>query len=267
MTSVAFSPTCAHSLPATTRRIRAWDTATGQPVGPPLPWPRGLGDKCCVGNWTVPGSPPATKATRPSGCGDTATGTAGRATRCVATRTGCAAWSSARTVPASPPAATTRPSGCGTPATGQARLGLPVAWPRGLGAGCGLQQANGSRLVSGSSDKTIRVWDTATGQPVGPPLRGHEGWVTECGVQARTVPASPPSAATRPSGCGTPRPDSQWCAPLSGHEDWVSDVAFSKRRLSPGVRQQRQDHPGVGCQNLATHARSRRRRQTCPVLR
>ncbi|CCA70377.1 hypothetical protein PIIN_04316 [Serendipita indica DSM 11827] len=31
-----------------------------------------------------------------------------------------------------------------------------------------------ARVISGSHDKTIRVWDVATGQPLGEPLRGHE---------------------------------------------------------------------------------------------
>ncbi|KAG2339585.1 hypothetical protein BDR05DRAFT_967764 [Suillus weaverae] len=32
---------------------------------------------------------------------------------------------------------------------------------------------DGTRMVTGSSDKTVRLWDAATGQPVGEPLRGH----------------------------------------------------------------------------------------------
>ncbi|CCA72373.1 hypothetical protein PIIN_06307 [Serendipita indica DSM 11827] len=39
--------------------------------------------------------------------------------------------------------------------------------------------ADGSRIVSGSSDKTIRLWDADTGQPSwGSPLQGHQSWVT-----------------------------------------------------------------------------------------
>jgi len=36
---------------------------------------------------------------------------------------------------------------------------------------------DGTRIVSGSSDLTVRVWDANTGQPVGNPLTGHGGIV------------------------------------------------------------------------------------------
>ena len=32
---------------------------------------------------------------------------------------------------------------------------------------------DGTRIASGSADKTVRLWDAATGQPVGQPLTGH----------------------------------------------------------------------------------------------
>ena len=32
---------------------------------------------------------------------------------------------------------------------------------------------DGKRIASGSADKTVRLWDAATGQPVGQPLTGH----------------------------------------------------------------------------------------------
>ncbi|MFN9548633.1 MAG: WD40 repeat domain-containing protein, partial [Cyanobacteriota bacterium] len=31
--------------------------------------------------------------------------------------------------------------------------------------------------VSGSWDNTLRLWDAATGKPIGPPLQGHTNWV------------------------------------------------------------------------------------------
>ncbi|KIM28371.1 hypothetical protein M408DRAFT_57282, partial [Serendipita vermifera MAFF 305830] len=33
---------------------------------------------------------------------------------------------------------------------------------------------DGKRIVSGSSDKTVRVWDAETGQAVGAPFQGHD---------------------------------------------------------------------------------------------
>ena len=36
---------------------------------------------------------------------------------------------------------------------------------------------DGSKIVSGSRDKTIRVWDASTGVEMLPPLRGHDSWV------------------------------------------------------------------------------------------
>jgi len=36
---------------------------------------------------------------------------------------------------------------------------------------------DGKRIVSGSSDETVRLWDAQSGQPIGEPLRGHESGV------------------------------------------------------------------------------------------
>jgi WD40 repeat protein len=37
--------------------------------------------------------------------------------------------------------------------------------------------ADGKRIVSGSADGTVRIWDAQTGQPLGQPLQGHEASV------------------------------------------------------------------------------------------
>src|SRR5258707_9834295 len=36
---------------------------------------------------------------------------------------------------------------------------------------------DGTRVVSGSNDKTIRIWDAESGTVIGEPLTGHTGWV------------------------------------------------------------------------------------------
>ncbi|KIM71122.1 hypothetical protein PILCRDRAFT_17357 [Piloderma croceum F 1598] len=41
----------------------------------------------------------------------------------------------------------------------------------------GVVSVDGHRVVSGSIDKSIRVWNTITGDEVMPPLRGHEDYV------------------------------------------------------------------------------------------
>jgi WD40 repeat protein len=37
---------------------------------------------------------------------------------------------------------------------------------------------DGRRIVSGSGDKTLRIWDAGTGQQIGAPLTGHAGGVS-----------------------------------------------------------------------------------------
>ncbi|KAG2344802.1 WD40 repeat-like protein [Suillus weaverae] len=39
------------------------------------------------------------------------------------------------------------------------------------------REANGTRIVSVSSDNTVRMWGAATGQPLGEPLLWHTAWV------------------------------------------------------------------------------------------
>ena len=35
--------------------------------------------------------------------------------------------------------------------------------------------SDGQRIVSGSTDQTVRIWNAQTGEPIGQPLQGHTG--------------------------------------------------------------------------------------------
>ena len=85
---------------------------------------------------------------------------------------------------------------------------------------------DGQTLASAGNDGAIRLWDTATHQPLGPPLTGHTDWV-------RTIAFSP-DGQTLVSGsadntlifwdAATGQPLDR---PLLGHAGFVDAVAFS----------------------------------------
>ncbi len=94
---------------------------------------------------------------------------------------------------------------------------------------------DGTRIASASADSTVRVWDAATGQPVGDPLTGHTGTV-------QSVAFSPDG--TRLASGGADQTVRLWDPatgqpvgdPLTGHTGAVSSVAFSPdgTRLASG---------------------------------
>ncbi|KIK62106.1 hypothetical protein GYMLUDRAFT_242810 [Collybiopsis luxurians FD-317 M1] len=82
-------------------------------------------------------------------------------------------------------------------------------------------QLDGKRIVSGSDDCSVRIWDAETGEPQGQPLQGHTNWVN--------------SVALRIWDAKTGEPQGQ---PFQGHTSLVNSVAFSPdgKRIVSGSR-------------------------------
>jgi WD40 repeat protein len=85
---------------------------------------------------------------------------------------------------------------------------------------------DGQRIVTASKDKTARLWDAASGQPIGAPLIAHRGDVSSAAFSPdgrRIVTASwDGTARIWDAATGQPTGD-----PLKGHEGGVYSAAFS----------------------------------------
>jgi dipeptidyl aminopeptidase/acylaminoacyl peptidase len=94
---------------------------------------------------------------------------------------------------------------------------------------------DGRRIVSGSSDNTLRLWDAATGQPIGPPLQGHTNGVLSVAFSpdGRRLASGSYDDTLRLWDAATGKPIGP---PLQGHTKSVYSVAFSPdgRRLVSG---------------------------------
>ena len=64
-------------------------------------------------------------------------------------------------------------------------------------------------IVSGGDDGTVRVWDLATGAPVGEPLTGHTGGCAVAVGELDGRRSSSPAATVR---CGCGRAADRWAA-------------------------------------------------------
>jgi len=86
---------------------------------------------------------------------------------------------------------------------------------------------DGRRIVTASDDKTARIWDAASGKPIGGPLKGHEAAVISATFSpdgARIVTGSRDQTARiwdAASGKAIGEP-------LNGHENWVNSAAFNR---------------------------------------
>lgn len=86
---------------------------------------------------------------------------------------------------------------------------------------------DGLRIVSGSYDKTVRIWSTETGKPVGEPLRGHEEFVTSVAMSGdgQRIVSGSDDKTVRVWNMETSLALGE---PLRGHEEWVLSVAVSR---------------------------------------
>ncbi|CCA76706.1 related to WD-repeat protein-Acaryochloris marina [Serendipita indica DSM 11827] len=85
---------------------------------------------------------------------------------------------------------------------------------------------DGSRIVSGSSDKTLRLWDVATGEPLGEPLQGHESeiWAVAFSPDGSQIVSGSRDKTLRLWDVATGEPLGE---PLQGHEVSAGAAAFS----------------------------------------
>ena len=84
--------------------------------------------------------------------------------------------------------------------------------------------ADGKTVASGSDDKTVRLWSTATGEQL-QKLEGHTHWVTAVAISAdsKIVASGSGDKTVRLWSTAT----GEQLQKLEGHEQWVTDVAIS----------------------------------------
>ena len=85
---------------------------------------------------------------------------------------------------------------------------------------------DGRRIVSGSNDNTLRLWDAASGKPIGPPLQGHTDVVRSVAFSpdGRRIVSGSEDKTLRLWDAASGKPSGPL---MRGHSDYVVSVAFS----------------------------------------
>lgn len=96
---------------------------------------------------------------------------------------------------------------------------------------------DGRLIVSGGDDKTLRLWNAKTGQNIGQPLKGHEGWISSVSFSpdGERIVSGSWDHTLRLWDTNTGQTIGP---PLKGHDKEVSSVAFSPdgKRIVSGSR-------------------------------
>ena len=99
---------------------------------------------------------------------------------------------------------------------------------------------DGRLLATASADRTVRLWDVATGQPHGAPLTGHTDAVLGVAFSpdGRLLATASADQTVRLWDVATGQPHG---APLTGHTDAVQGGGVQPGRPAAGHRQRRSD--------------------------